>query len=485
MRLLRVAIALPLCCALGLGCTSTAARQARQLYDRGDYAGAAKSADAGLAEHGSDSALWQVRIRALLAQGDARGVAAAYERYRATRGGDDAELVKDMAIATLGQALKSTSLDVKVQAIGYVEDLMLMPLAEDVMDLMAHDDDRVAAAAAVAVLNGHPQAPYLLEQLQRSDDPAARALAIEGIGRKVGKHAADDLRQAAADPDARVRIAAMGALAGLSDETTTRALAEAQRDAEPSVRAAAARSLAARKQGDLVGFARVALADAALSVRLVGVALLATAKDQAALLDLTGGEDVGVAIAAAAALHGADPAAATRAPATASPERPDDGSAGTASAVRAIDAGLASALAVDRIAALNVAEAALGSAAALERGRAKLADPDVTVRVAAARLVGYLGAATDAIPVLAAALDGPERLSAAADLVLLGDDRGVTVLSSALLDAKRPDARLRAVSMHLTARRITPGLVAALADPNGQVRGVAAYTLIKLARTPD
>jgi HEAT repeat protein len=463
MRLLRLAIALPLCCALGLGCTSTAARQARQLYDRGDYAGAAKSADAGLAEHASDEALWHVRIRALLAQGDARGVAAAYERYRATRGGDDAGLVTDMAIATLGQALKSTSLDVKVQAIGYVEDLMLMPLAEDVMDLMAHDDDRVAAAAAVAVLNGHPQAPYLLEQLQRSDDPAARALAIEGIGRKVGKHAAADLRQAAADPDARVRVAAMGALAGLPDEATTRALAEAQADAEPMVRAAAARALAARKHGDLVGFARVALADAALSVRLVGVALLATAKDQAALLELTGGADVGVAIAAAAALHGADPAAATR----------------------AIDAGLASALAVDRIAALNVAEAAIGSAAALERGRAKLADPDVTVRVAAARLVGYLGAATDAIPVLAAALDGPERLSAAADLVLLGDERGVTILSSALLDAKRPDTRLRAVSLHASARRITPGLVAALADANGQVRGVAAYHLIKLARTLD
>src|SRR5687768_10294827 len=112
MRLLRLAIALPLCCALGLGCTSTAARQARPLYDRGDYAGAAKSADAGLAEHASDEALWHVRIRALLAQGDARGVAAAYERYRATRGGDDAGLVTDMAIATLGQALKSTSLDV-------------------------------------------------------------------------------------------------------------------------------------------------------------------------------------------------------------------------------------------------------------------------------------------------------------------------------------------------------------------------------------
>ena len=61
----------------------------------------------------------------------------------------------------------------------------------------------------------------------------------------------------------------------------------------------------------------------------------------------------------------------------------------------------------------------------------------------------------------------------------------VKILSTAVLDATRPDTRLRAVSLHACARRLTPGLVAALADAIGQVRGVAAYNLLKLARALD
>jgi len=454
-------LALALACALG--CTSTAARQARRLYEHGDYAGAAQLADQELARHAGDDALWGVRIRALLAQGDARAVATAYAQYRAVRGSDDAALVADLAEATLGQGLQSTSIDVRVQTIEYVEDLMIEGLAQDVMDEMASDDDRVAAAAAVAVLRGHPQAPYLLEQLQHSDDPLARAIAIEGIGRKVGSHAGEDLRTAAADVDPRVRTAAMIALAGLDDDSTTRSLAEAQTDVDPGVRAAAARSLATRRRGDLPGYAEVALADAAMSVRLAGVALLAAAKDTARLQALLGGDDLVIAVQAAAALHGDDPTGATR----------------------AIDAALASDQPVIRAAAINLMEVALGKDAALERGRARLVDADVVPRLAAARLVGYLRYAAEAIPVLAAALDGPERLSAAADLIKLGDDRGVEVLSAAVLDGAKPSDRLRAVSMHGSAHRITPGLVAALADASGQVRVVAAYELTKLARNVE
>src|SRR4029450_13523890 len=43
-------------------CTSSAAKQARQLYDRGDYAGAATVADRALKAEPKDDALWRVRV---------------------------------------------------------------------------------------------------------------------------------------------------------------------------------------------------------------------------------------------------------------------------------------------------------------------------------------------------------------------------------------------------------------------------------------
>ena len=444
-----------------LACTSSAARQAKQMYDRGDYAGAAQLADTNLAGRPGDDDLWNVRIRALLAQGDGARLATDYAKYVATRGGDDADLVIDLATATLDQGLDSTSVDVRLQTIGYIEDLALEALAEDVMDQMESEDDRIAAAAAVAVLRGHPQAPYILEQLQHSDDPQARAIAIEGIGRKVGKHADDDLRKAAADPDPRVRVAAMIALGGIFDEVSTRSLAEALGDPEAAVRAAAARSLADRRRGDLAGFAQKALADETAAVRLAGVAILAAAKDTAGLQALLGSDDAIVAVQAAAALKGADLAGATR----------------------AIDAALARSESAVRVGAVNLMEAALGKGESVRRAHVLLADPDLAVRLAAARVLAYQKAhPAEAVAVFAAALDGAERLSAAADLARLSDPRGVATLSAALLSAKRPIDRVRAATMHGSAHRITPGLVAALADPSGQVRVVAAFYLIKIAR---
>jgi HEAT repeat protein len=443
-----------------LACTSSAARQAKHLYDRGDYAGAAQLADSELVGRPGDDDLWNVRIRALLAQGDGARIAGDYAKYVQARGGDDPDLVIDMATATLDQGLDSMSVDVRIQTIGFIEDLALEPLAEDVMDQMESEDDRIAAAAAVAVLRGHPQAPYLLEQLQHSDDPHARAIAIEGIGRKVGKHADDDLRKAAADPDPRVRVAAMIALGGIFDEVSTRSLGEALADPDATVRAAAARSLADRRRGDLAGFARKALADESAAVRLGGVAILAAGKDTAGLQALLGGDDPVIAVQAAAALEGADPAGAAQ----------------------AVDAALARSESAVRVGAVNLMEAALGKAAAFERAHRLLADADLAVRLAAARVLAYQKHAAEAIPVFAAALDGTERLSAAADLARLGDARGVATLSAALQSAKRPADRVRAAQMHGSAHRITPGLVAALADQSGQVRVVAAYYLIKIAR---
>ena len=457
---MRSAIALVLAAGLAAGCTSSAASSARRLYDQGDFAGAARLADQELAGHTDDEDLWHVKIRALLAQGDRAGVADAYSRYRQGRGRDDGALVTDMATATLGQGLRSTSTDVRVESIGWIERLELEPLAQDVMDQMESDDDRVAAAAAVAVLHGHGQAAYLLEDIQHSPDPVARAIAIQGIGRKVGIHAGDDLRKAMVDPEPVVRAAACDALSNLQDDASTRSLVEALADPDAVVRTAAARSLAVRGKGDLRQYASVALADPNANVRIAALAMLVAAGDTAGLQALLAGDDPILAVHAAGALAGADPAGAAR----------------------AIDAALASSDAQARIGAINLMQAAIGEAAAVDRARVLLADGDVAVRLAAARLLAYAKHVEEATPVFVAALDSDERLSAAADLAKLGDERGITILSSAILDANKASDRAKAALMHGSGHRITPGLVAALADASGQVRVIAAYQLISISR---
>src|SRR5262245_23782900 len=131
-------------CAAVLGCLALAActnhaRESVVLYEKGDYAGAARAADTALAAHPATQGLWKMRVRAALAQGDGAGVAKAYGGYRGQLGEDDKQLVRDLAIATLGQALASPSVKLKVTAIEAVETAELEPLAELVAQRMGDD----------------------------------------------------------------------------------------------------------------------------------------------------------------------------------------------------------------------------------------------------------------------------------------------------------------------------------------------------------
>src|SRR5262245_30133849 len=93
------------------------AKQSISLYESGDYAGAARSADQELANHPGDDGLWAMKIRASLALGDGDAVAKAYAQYVGHRGEDDKELLRDLVSATLGQALGSPSVKMKIAAI--------------------------------------------------------------------------------------------------------------------------------------------------------------------------------------------------------------------------------------------------------------------------------------------------------------------------------------------------------------------------------
>ncbi len=446
--------------ALGAGCAGHA-RPSIALYEKGDYAGAARAAEEGLARHPDEDALWGMRIRAALALGDGPAIATAYRAYVERRHEDDDELLRDVAVATLRQALASPSARLQIVAIGAIQDAELHGLADDVAERMGADDDRVAAAAAVAVLRGYPQAPQVASDMLRSEDPEARRIAVEGIARKIGDQAADDLQRAAIDTDARVRRIAIRWLGELKVRAAVPVLTRRLRDPDEAVRATTVTALGRLGQGDLAQVATVALADRALAVRLAGLALLVELKQTAALTRLAEADPEPL-VAAEAAL------------AVARPEL----------AARALAAALASEQWTHRAGAANLARRVLGPVQAFELARRLAEDPEVGVRLAAARVLAAGGDRAAAWTMFAHALTSPDHaLQAATELAIQGDPRGLAALDAAVVDAAHPaEDRAAAVAAHRSARRITPGLVAALADPSGLVRAEAAAVLVVLAR---
>jgi HEAT repeat protein len=440
------------------------ARQAIALYETGDYAGAARAADHGLTAHPDDEGLWQMRVRAALAQGDAAGIARAYAAYRGQLGGDDDKaLVRDLAIATLGQALASPSAKLKIAAIDAVAAAELQALADQVAEQMADDDDRVVAAAAIAVLRGYPDAPRAAGEMLHSEDPEARRIAVDGIGKKIGKLALSDLEKAGADPDARVRRAAIRWLGQLKHAGAVELLTKRLRDPDDAVRAAAGSALARIGIGNLAELGKLALRDRALGVRLAGIELLVAARladTQRELTALAGDPDPMVATEAAIARGDRELAA------------------------RAIARAASAAAWTIRAGAANLAVRALGRPAALVLAKKLAADPELPVRLAAARVLAHTGDRPAAAAIFATALDRPEfSLQAAIDLADQDDERGIRALDAAVRDPTRgPLDRAAAAGAHGTAHRITPGLVAALADESGVVRVQAAATLAMLSR---
>lgn len=433
------------------------------LYEKGDYVGAARAAESGLVNHPDDDGLWQMRIRSALALGDADSIAKSYATYKQKRGGDDKELLRDMAVATLGQALASPSQRLKIAAIDAVQAAEIEALAEAVAQRMGDDDDRVAAAAAVAVIRGYPQdAIQTATEMLRSEDAEARRIVIDGIGRKFGAYALIDLHKAAADPDPGVRRAAIRWLTKQKDPEAVELFERNLRHLDEGVRAAAASGLARIGRGDLVAFAKRALADKALAVRLAGIELLIEAKRNGELTQLAQSDpDPMVAAEAAIAVNRKDLAQA------------------------ALDKAAADARWTIRAGAVNTAARALDKQAAIAFARKLMTDSDVRTRLAAARVMLASGDKAGALAIFEQALATDAAVSAATDLARMNNERGTQVLSDATRDPKStPDQRAAAAAAHGTAHRVTPGLVAALADPNGVVRVEAAAVLVLLAKEP-
>jgi HEAT repeat protein len=408
-------------CLVFAACTNHA-QQVVALYERGDYAGAARAADSELATHPGEEGLWQMRVRAALAQGDAAGVAKAYAAYRGQQGGDDDKpLLRDLAIATLGQALASPSVKLKIAAIDAVAAAELEPLADKVAERMADDDDRVVAAAAVAVLHGYPDAGKAASDMLHSEDAEARRIAVDGIGKKVGKLAIADLEKAGADPDARVRRVAIRWLGQLKDTGAAPLLTQHMHDPDEAVRAAAASSLARIGIGNLAELGKLALHDRALAVRLAGIELLVAARHAQAQAELT------------ALLDDPDPLVATEAAIA---------RGGGELARKPIERAASADPWTARAGAANLAVRALGKAAALVLARKLAGDPELAVRLAAARVLAHGGDRPAAAAIFATALANPDfLLQAAIDLADQDDARGVQALDTAVRRSRRTSHR--------------------------------------------
>lgn len=441
--------------ALLLASCASRAKPSIALYEAGDYAGAAKAADEGLADHPDDDALWGMRVRAAVALGDASGIAKSYGDYVAKRGSNDGELLRDLSTATLLQAITSPSVVLKIRAIGVVEDQQVSALADDVARALGDDDDRVQAAAAVAVLHGYHEALQVADEMLRSENAEARRIALEGVAKKIGKLAIADIEKGATDRDARVRAIAVRWLGHYKDADAVEVCTKRLHDPDEGVRAAAAVALAKIGLGDLNAVAKTALADRAVVVRLAGVEVLAMIKAQAKLVALAEDPDPTVALAAAIEVRATQPALAQK----------------------AVQRALADEDWHVRAGAANSLVQALGKDGAIVAAKGLTQDKELGVRMAAARVLVHAGDEADARPVLSAAL-AERDVEAAADLAALGDRDALAALGTLATDPKRtPEQRAAAVSAHRTARHVTPALVAALADASGLVRVEAAATL--------
>ncbi|MBT8492024.1 MAG: HEAT repeat domain-containing protein [Deltaproteobacteria bacterium] len=453
--------------AFACGGTPPSAKRAESLLDQGDFGGAQEVADAELKRFPKHPTLWHVKIRASLGQGDTRGAVASYERWKEIREGlDDESALRTMARATLWQGLKVPSPEIRVAAIKAVERLEIESLALDVAKLMTSDDDSVAAAAAVAVLRSHPQAPTVATNMMSSPDPRARAIVIDGLGRKIKALARDDITRGLSDKAPQVRLAAVGALAGLDSNDDTPALVAAVRsDRDGRVRARALRALNRGKRGLQVDLAARALDDDYVGARLAAVEYLEDHGD-----DLSSGHLVKAAASA-------DPLVRIRAAVALFKRGRGDGR-------EVILTALEDKAWTTRAAAVNSVARAMPKKQALRLVGAALADRRTEVRLAAARALLALGGERMAIAELDKALDDAvarNRLDAAVDLSRLGKARGREVLA-ALAEHRDPKVRSMAVPLQRFLPKPSRGLIRALGDDSARLRLVAAELILEMLK---
>jgi len=451
---------------LATSCASTTpkrVRHAQELLAAGEYEAAERAADEELQAAPEDPALWHIKIRAPMERGDGARSVEHYMRWHHIRRHYDNAAMRAMAVAALSQGLRSPSASVRAQAVGAASRLRIRSLRDEIAALVRDRDERVAAAAAIALLSDSGEARERAVALLGSDDPSVRARIVTGIAREVEARA--DLLRALADPSPIVRRAAVAALGKRQRGLESMKLVEiARKDPDGTVRAEALAALAQKKCKCALEAVDPALADPYLGARLAALPILARhgGVGRARLASLAGSDDLYVSLRAAVLLRklGGDP--------------PTDN----------IERALGNGKWGVRAAALNALSEIVPTERALELVGPALLDERIEVRLLAARVLVRLGRPGRAIQTFESALESPSealRLTAASQLLRVDDDLGTKALGE-LAKSPSETTRAAAAAAFRGADNVNLTLVGILGDESAEVRIAAAETLLGLLR---
>lgn len=451
---------------IGISCGATApkrVRHAQDLLEAGEYEAAERAAEAELENAPEDPALWHIKIRAPMERGDGARAVEHYLRWHHLRRHYDNDAIRELAVAAIRQALGDASPGARSRAVGAAARFRIRSLRDELRALVRDRDERVAAAASIALLAEDSEARERASALLGSDDPGVRARIVTGIAREVEARA--DLLRAIDDPSPLVRRAAVAALGKRKRGIESmKLIAIARSDPDGTVRAEAVSALGTKKCKCALEAVAPALADAYLGSRLAALAILARhgGVGRARLASLAKSDDLYVSLRAAVLLRklGSDP--------------PTDN----------LERALGDRKWGVRAAALNALGEIVPTERALELVGPALLDERIEVRLIAARVLVRMGRPGRAIQTFESALEAPSedlRLKAASQLLRVDDRLGTKALGEL---AKSPSAvtRAAAAAAFRGADNVNLTLIGILADESPEVRIAAAESLLALLR---
>ncbi len=213
----------------------------RQLVQDGAYDKALHQVKRSLRSRPYDDALWKLMIHIQFARDDVRGAVTAY-RKKANRYGRDKALARYLSLLMLRWGMEHKDPAVRLDTLQGVRKTDAAPLWKDMMERLTDANEEVRTWAAVAVSASQQGADVLEEQLG-SSSPAARAVAVEQVGRIAKAKAMTALFPHVKDKHPLVRAAAARALAFTRDRAALPHITGLLSDKDWQVQAAAARAL--------------------------------------------------------------------------------------------------------------------------------------------------------------------------------------------------------------------------------------------------
>lgn len=215
--------------------------QVQRLVEDGAYDKALFQVKRSLGKYPGDNALWKLLIHIHFAREDVKGAVGAY-RLRAKKVGPDKELARYLSLLLLRWGMEHKDPTVRLDALQGVRSTDATALLRDMIARLSDPNEEVRTWAAVA-MSASPQGADVLEEQLSSSSPAARAVAVEQVGRIAGVKAMSALFPHVKDREPRVRAAAARALAWCKSREALPHLTALLSDREWQVQAAAARAL--------------------------------------------------------------------------------------------------------------------------------------------------------------------------------------------------------------------------------------------------